>query len=146
MPRVFVSRLIPAPVAEVWQVIRDFDTLPNWAPFVRDCVIEGAGPPDRPGSVRALELADGTRLREELVALSDYDFSLSYVILDSPLPLEGYLATLSLVPVTERDQTLACWEAEFDCHPDDAPGLSERIRDQVFAAGLAGLARVFGPG
>jgi len=63
-------------------------------------------------------LKDGGLLRERLLALSDYDLSCSYEILESPMAVENYVATLSLTPITDGNLTLAEWQAEFDCAPD----------------------------
>ena len=38
---------------------------------------------------------------------------MTYCILDAPLPVEGYVATLKLYPITVGDQTLGTWSAEF---------------------------------
>ena len=40
MTKVYVSSVIPAPPAEVWAVVRDFNALPNWTPFVAESRIE----------------------------------------------------------------------------------------------------------
>lgn len=144
MARVFVSTVLPAAVASVWPWLRNFDGLPGWAPFVRASHIEGGRPPDQPGCVRRIELTDGAVIRERLLALSDYDFSLSYAILDSPMPVQDYVATVALAPVTDRDHSFCSWEADFACHPDDEARLIRHIGREVFAAGLAGLARRLG--
>ncbi|MCC6001658.1 MAG: SRPBCC family protein [Pararhodobacter sp.] len=143
MPRVFESAIIPAPVAQIWHLVRDFDSLPHWAPFVRHSRIEDGARSDQVGCVRVLELADGGAIRERLLALSDYDFSLSYAILDSPMPLDDYVATLALAPVTDRAQTFCSWQATFDCPPDTETRLTDQIGRAVFAAGLRGLADRF---
>lgn len=143
MPRVFESAIIPAPVAQVWHQVRDFDGLPHWAPFVRASRIEDGIKPDQVGCVRVLDLADGGVVRERLLALSDYEFSLSYAILDSPMPIDDYVATLSVAPVTDRAQTFCSWQATFACHPDAETQLTDQIGRAVFAAGLKGLADRF---
>ena len=56
-------------------MIRDFNGLPNWTPFVAESRIEGNAPADQIGCIRAFRLKDGGRIRERLLALSDYEFS-----------------------------------------------------------------------
>src|SRR3546814_14777574 len=73
---------------------------------------------DQVGCVRAFRLKDGGFIREKLLALSDYDFSCTYSILESPMGVENYVATLKLTPVTDGDRTFAEWSASFDCAPD----------------------------
>ena len=36
MTKVYVSSVIPAPAAEVWKLLRNFNALPSWAPFVAE--------------------------------------------------------------------------------------------------------------
>lgn len=143
MPRVYVSTVIAAPVAEVWRVIRDFNALPDWTPFVRDSRIEGGLRGDQVGCIRNFTLRDGGVIRERLLALSDYDMSCSYAILDSPMAVTDYIATLGLTPVTEGNQTFAFWQADFDCPPDREAALVAQIGQGVFQAGLSALKQRF---
>ena len=141
MPRVYVSALIEAPVGTVWATVRQFNGLPEWHPLVAESRIEQRRAQDQVGCIRSFRLTDGGRIREQLLALSDYDFSCMYAILESPMPVTSYVATLRLSPVTDRDQTFAEWSAEFDCAPEREAELVRRIGDGVFAAGLAALQR-----
>ena len=54
-------------------------------------------------------LRDGGAIREQLLTLSDYDFQVSYSILESPLGVDNYVATLKLTPVTDGGRTFAEW-------------------------------------
>ena len=98
-------------------MIRDFNGLPNWTPFVAESRIEANAPADQIGCIRAFRLKDGGRIRERLLALSDYEFSQSYAILESPMGVENYVATLRLLPVTDGGRTFAEWSADFTCPP-----------------------------
>ena len=139
MAKVFVSTVIDAPVAKVWTVIRDFNALPAWAPFVAESRIEQNAKADEVGCIRNFRLKDGGRIRERLLALSDYDFSVVYAILESPMAVENYVATLRLFPVTDGDRSYAEWSAEFDCRPEREADLLAEIGRGVFLAGLKAL-------
>jgi uncharacterized protein YndB with AHSA1/START domain len=141
MPRVYVSSVIDAPAAKVWDRIRDFNALPRWVPAVRDSRIENGEPSDRVGCVRDFHLQNGDHLREQLLGLSDYDYFCTYSILESPMPLTDYVATIRLTPVTDGDRTFAEWTAEFDCAADDAEELVGGIGQNVFLAGFNALKR-----
>lgn len=141
MPRVYVSTVIDAPTARVWERIRDFNALPRWVPAVRDSRIENGEPSDRIGCVRDFHLQNGDHLREKLLGLSDYDFFCTYSILESPMPLTDYVATIRLTPVTDGDRTFAEWTAEFDCAEAEAEGLVTGIGQNVFQAGFNALKR-----
>jgi uncharacterized protein YndB with AHSA1/START domain len=142
MPRVYVSSVIDAPVERVWPLVRDFNALPRWVPGVADSRIEQNLPADRVGCVRNFILKEGGRIREQLLALSDYEFSVTYAILESPMGVADYVATLRLFPVTDSGRTFAEWVAEFECPPDRAAALSRQIGQRVFQAGFDELKRV----
>ncbi len=144
MPRVYVSSVIDAPVARVWEKVRDFNALPRWLPAVRDSRIENGEPSDRVGCVRDFRLQNGDRLREQLLALSDYEYFCTYSILESPMPLANYVATLRFTPITDGDRSFAEWSAEFDCAPEVADELVGNIGQNVFLAGFQALKRQMG--
>ena len=118
MIKVYTSSVIDAPADAVWAQVRDFNGLPQWTPFVAESRIEEGQPADRIGCVRNFRLRDGGVIRERLLTLSDYDYQCSYSILESPMGVENYVATLKLTPVTDGNRTFAEWWAEFDCAPE----------------------------
>ncbi|WP_457938339.1 SRPBCC family protein [Mesorhizobium sp. 10J20-29] len=144
MTKVYVSTVIPAPAASVWQVVRDFNGLPGWTPFVAESRIEQGAKSDQVGCIRNFRLKDGGVIRERLLALSDYDLSCSYAILESPMAVENYIATLSLTPVTDGNATFAEWQADFDCPPDRESALVQQIGSGVFQTAFNALKQRFG--
>jgi hypothetical protein len=139
MAKVYSSAVIPAAASAVWSIVRDFNALPKWTPFVAESRIEQNKPPDQIGCIRNFRLKDGGRIREQLLALSDYEMSFEYSILESPMGVENYLATFRLIPVTDSDYTFAEWTAEFDASTDREDDLVESIGRNVFAAALGAL-------
>jgi hypothetical protein len=135
--------VIDAPVAEVWKVVRNFNALPQWTPFVAESRIEHNAPPDQIGCIRNFRLKDGGLIRERLLALSDYDLSCSYSILESPMGVENYVATLSLTPVTDGGATFVEWQADFDCAPERENALKQQIGVSVFQAAFDALKQRF---
>jgi len=144
MARVYVSSVLGAAAAKVWQRVRDFNGLPNWHPAIADSRIEGGEPADRVGCVRAFSLRNGDRLREKLLGLSDFDMTCTYSILDSPMALQNYVATLRLTPVTDGERCFIEWSAEFDCAPEREAELVAQIGGGVFQGGFDALKRSFG--
>lgn len=144
MARVYVSTVINAPAAKVWARVRDFNGLPNWVPKVAESRIENGEPADKVGCIRAFSLRNGDRLREQLLGLSDFDMFCTYSILESPMPLTNYVATLRLTPVTDLDRTFMEWSAEFDCAPEAEADLVTGIGTGVFQVGFDTLKRAFG--
>jgi len=139
MPTVFISAVIDAPASRVWHTIRDFNALPNWHPAIADSRIEAGAAADQVGCVRAFSLKDGGFIREKLLALSDYDFCCIYSILESPMGVDNYIATLKLTPITDGDRTFAEWSAEFECEPSREAALVEQIGQGVFQVGFEAL-------
>lgn len=143
MMRVYVSSVIEAGADSVWARIRDFNGLPQWHPLIADSRIENQQPADRVGCVRSFHTRDGGRIREKLLALSDYDFTCTYEILESPMGVANYVATLKLTPVTDGDACFAEWSAEFDCEEGRERELSDLIGQGVFQSGFDALKRHF---
>lgn len=144
MAEVYTSSIINAPAERVWARIRDFNALPAWHPLIAESRIEGGAPSDQVGCVRDFRLKDGGRIREKLLALSDYEFSCSYSILESPMGVENYVATLKLTPVTDGDRTFAEWSAEFECAAGAEAQLIADIGGDVFQGGFNALKSHFG--
>ena len=86
-----------------------------------------------------VRLKDGGVIREQLLTLSDYDFQCTYSILESPMGVENYVATLKLTPVTDGNRTFAEWSAEFDCAPEREQALAQQIAQGVFQAAFNSL-------
>jgi len=61
--RVFKSSIIPAPVDEVWALVRDFNGMPDWLLLITDSRIEGNKASDNIGSIRNYHLAVGANFR-----------------------------------------------------------------------------------
>jgi hypothetical protein len=144
MAQVYVSSVIQAPASSVWAMVRNFNALPNWTPFVVESRIEQNMPPDQVGCIRNFRLKDGGKIRERLLALSDYDMSCTYSILESPMGVENYIATLALTPITDRNATFASWKAEFDCAEERENDLIKSIGQGVFQAAFTSLKTRFG--
>ncbi|WP_343714731.1 SRPBCC family protein [Inquilinus sp.] len=144
MIRVTTSSVINAPVDTVWQAIRDFNDLPGWHPRIAESRVEDGGPSDRVGCVRAMVLAGGGAIRERLLALSDDEHWVRYAILESPMPVKNYVATLRLLPISDGDRSFAEWSAEFDVPADQEDTMRQTIGQGVFQTGFDSLKQRFG--
>ena len=144
MARVYVSSVVAAPASKVWERVRDFNGLPRWHPMIADSQIENGEPADKVGCIRNFRLQNGDQIREQLLALSDYDTFCTYSILESPMPIENYVATLRLTPISDGDRCFVEWSAEFDCSPDVEADVTNGIATNVFQGGFDALKRHFG--
>jgi hypothetical protein len=146
MVRVYTSSVIDAPADRVWAVVRDFDGLPGWHPLIASSRIEGGGASDRIGCIRNFHTKDGGQIREQLLTLSDFDYECAYSILESPMGVANYVATLKLTPITDGNRTFAEWSAEFDCDEARERDLTQTIGQGVFQGGFDALKRRFNGG
>lgn len=139
MARSYASSVIEAPVERVWEVVREFDGLPDWHPALASSEIEGARPGAEVGCIRRLTMPDGTVVRERLAALDDIARSYSYEMLEGPFPIRRYVATIRVMPMTDSGNTFVEWYADFDADAAAESDLDATFSKDVFAAGLKGL-------
>ncbi|CAM3762666.1 SRPBCC family protein [Bordetella sputigena] len=139
MTAIFVSSVIDAPAGDVWAAVRDFNGMPQWHPLIVDSSIENGLTADRIGCVRSFHTRDGGLIREQLLALSDYDYTFTYAILESPMGVSDYVATLKLTPVTDGDRCFGEWSAEFTAPPEREAELKRFVSQEVFLAGFHAL-------
>src|SRR6476661_7855900 len=126
MARVYVSSVINGRSDRVWARVRDFNGLPSWHPGIAESRIENGEPSDKVGCVR------------------DFRLFCTYSILESPMGVENYVATLRLTPITDGDRTFVEWTAEFDCALEREAELVSNIGSGVFQGGFDALKRQFG--
>ncbi|WP_238372192.1 zinc-binding dehydrogenase [Heliomarina baculiformis] len=139
MDTVRESTVIDAPVGAVWALLRDFNSHDRWHPAIASSRIEDGLASQTVGGVRYFSLTDGSILREQLISCSDRDMSLRYCLLDSPLPLMGYVAEMCLRPVTDGDRTLLEWSSTFDPPAPERNRLIALVRDEIYRAGFSAL-------
>jgi NADPH2:quinone reductase len=135
------STVIDAPIDRVWAVLRDFNSHDRWHDVVAESRIEGDERGDQVGCVRSFTLSDGNRIREQLIALSDSEKKSTYCIVEATVPLQRYVATVTLKPVTDGDRTFWHWESTFATPPGRERELREMVARDVYEAGFANLRR-----
>jgi len=141
LQKVVRSAIIDAPLARVWEVLRDFNSHDQWHDVVDRSRIEHGEPSSRVGCVRSFTLKDGNRIREQLLGLSDSEHRSTYCILDATVPLKRYVATVTLKPVTDGDRTFWHWESSFEAPPGREAELRAMVAKDVYEAGFANLRR-----
>ncbi len=139
MIRVVRSTVIEAPIERVWAVLRDFNSHTAWHPAVAESEIENAEPADQVGCVRSFRLEDGHHIREQLLALSDREHVSTYCILEASLPMQRYVATLQLKPVTDGDGTFWHWQSTFDVPRGREREFADLVGTGVYERGFEGL-------
>lgn len=140
-PRVSVSQVVPAAADDVWDAVREFDSIDAWHPVIENCSIEDGRGATEVGGVRNFEAGDRT-VRERLVAFSDEDRFYQYTMAGSGGNKEGYLSEFSLEPITESEETLVTWFAHFDLTEGDMDEETEHLQ-KVFGGGIEGISERF---
>lgn len=122
----YYSVIVDRPAADVWDLVRDFNSYPIWVDGVEESHIEDDLPGTAVGAVRDFAMA-GARTRQRLVAHSDAERFFTYASC-APVEIEDsgtvrrmsrYQGTLRLRPVLDGERCLAEWSSEYECsHPD----------------------------
>lgn len=141
MVTVVRSTVINAPIGEVWAFLRDFNAHDQWHPAVSVSHIEDGKTPDQIGCVRRFRLVDGAELREQLLALDDRNRTYTYCILESPIPLVGYVSTVTLKPVSDGNRTFWHWRSTFSPPPERAAELARMVGEDIYVGGFAAARR-----
>src|SRR6202158_1509653 len=130
------STVLEAPIEEVWATLRDFNGDETCDRSVGASRLEDGASGDMIGAVRDFRLHDGSRIREQLLALSDVETSFTYCIIEAPVMLRNYHATVRLRPVTSDGQCFWEWWARFDPSAADMQRLSRFVAHDIFEAGF----------
>jgi hypothetical protein len=98
---------LPTTAMEIWELIGDFNGVPAWHPIIVDSSLESDG------KVRRVVIADeGGESLEQLLTYNRSKMSYSYKVLEGPMPVSDYRATVS-VRDTLDDNAVVTWEAGF---------------------------------
>src|SRR5918993_4107968 len=144
LQKVVRSTIIDAPIGRVWAVLRDFNSHDQWHDVVDQSRIENGESSAQVGCVRSFTLKDGNRIREQLLALSDTEYKSTYTIVEATVPLQRYVATVTLKPVTDGDRTFWHWESTFSTPPGRERELRDMVASGVYEAGFENLRRHLG--
>ncbi|HJV87646.1 MAG TPA: SRPBCC family protein [Noviherbaspirillum sp.] len=121
-----------------WQAVKDFDNM-AWHPAVATTQLT-AGRNNERQAVRLLTLKDGATMREQLREYDDARRAQHYAMLDSPLPVTDYEASLA-VTQGEGGGAVVTWQARFR-RKEGAAMDDTAVRSTIsgiFAAGLGNL-------
>lgn len=140
MGKVSLKAAFKAPARAVWRIVRDFGTIGDYLAGIRETSTQGSGV----GALRTLTLENGARVVERLEKLDDAGKTLSYSVLETRLPMKGYLATMT-VREQENGVSELSWESTFEAAPEEAPRI-EKIVARLYQLGFKGLKRMLEKG
>jgi NADPH:quinone reductase-like Zn-dependent oxidoreductase/uncharacterized protein YndB with AHSA1/START domain len=139
LQKVVRSTIIDAPIERVWAVLRDFNSHDQWHAVVDQSRIEAGARSDQVGCVRNFNLKDGNHIREQLLTLDDRQYKSTYCIVEATVPLQRYVATVTLKPVTDGNRTFWHWESTFATPPGMERELTQMVASGVYEAGFDNL-------
>jgi hypothetical protein len=126
------SVTLNASPGDVWALIGGFQGLPGWHPAVETSTREDIGGVEH----RRLGLAGGGEILEK--NLGSDTMSVGYEIIESPLPLADYKATISVADAGGK--AVVVWASTYEGTADSASDIVAGI----YQAGLDALAAKFG--
>ncbi len=126
------SVTLNAAPGDVWALIGGFQSLPDWHPAVESSAREDIGGVEH----RRLGLAGGGEILEK--NLGGDTMSVGYEIIESPLPLADYKATISVADAGGK--AVVVWASTFEGTADGAAD----IVIGIYQSGLDALAAKFG--
>lgn len=132
MSEISVRKELPHATDVVWTALRSFGGVEAWIPMIAASEVDGEGA----GATRVCTTGDGGRLVERLDELDDDAKRLTYRIVDSPLPVQNYRSSMSVLP--SGAGALVVWNATFDVAGAEPAEVEAMMRD-VYASGLDGL-------
>lgn len=131
MSKISVTKHFSAPADLLWTRVGEPAALSDWHPAIESSDVAADG------RTRTCVLADGATLTEEIVNHDDEARSYTYRIVGGPLPVEGYVATISVSESATGSSVT--WEGEFAVAPGAPVGEVEAMVRGVYEAGLASL-------
>jgi mxaD protein len=117
-----------------WSLIGDYCAIEKWHPAVAKCQI-ASGANNQAGAVRVLTLRDGATIREELVQHDPRVRTYTYKILDSPLPVVSYAATITVLPGSTGGSVVE-WKSTFKAAPGTDDATARTTIEGIYDAGL----------
>ncbi|MCP4329344.1 MAG: SRPBCC family protein [Alphaproteobacteria bacterium] len=136
MAEVSLKTHLNASADQVWDVIGHFNGLPAWHPMIVESTLDDGG------KMRTLTLPDGSKVVEELHDSDDGGHTMTYAIVDSPLPVENYVSTIRVIPAQDGVGCTVEWSSAFD--PSGEEGAAINAIHGVYQAGLENLTKMFG--
>lgn len=107
MASTITSIEIDATPDRVWNLIKGFNSLPDWLPYIPASTLSEGG------SVRHLANPAGEAIVERLEKYDHAARSYSYSILQAPFPATDYLSTLQVDGIDGGSGSRVTWSGQF---------------------------------
>jgi hypothetical protein len=137
MSKISMSTKVGVPADKVWELIGGFNDLADWHPAIAKSELEE----EDGATIRTLHLVGGGVVRERLEMADDEGRAYTYSIIESPLPVADYSATIQVSG--EGDDCTIEWSSNFN--PQGAPeNDAVKAIQGIYQAGFDNLQKIFG--
>jgi len=134
-----MSTQLPVAARTVWDSIGGFNSLARWHPAVAKSEEAKKGA----STVRTLTLHGGGKIVEQLDSKDETSRTYSYSILEGPLPVAKYHATIHVAENKDGKSCTVEWSSQFE--PSGAPeGDAVKVIRGIYEAGFENLRKMFG--
>ncbi len=137
MTKVNMKTEVPVAADKLWELIGQFNGLPNWHPAVAKSELE------EDGKVRRLTLVGGGAIVERLERVDDNEHLYRYSIVESPLPVADYVAEIRVHQNEEGTGSTIEWSSEFQPKDASVQQATEVIQG-IYQTGFDNLKKLFG--
>ena len=134
MLEVSVRTDFKAPAATVWAAVGDFCGIGKWLPGIQRVEAENQG------KRRRVVLPDGKAVVEDEMFRDEVAMSLSYCVVEGPMPFTEYVATISVL--SHASGCSVHWVGKFT--PLGPEEKVARLVNGIYGSALAGLQRYLG--
>ena len=138
MTKVNMKTQVPVSADKLWELIGQFNGLPNWHPAIEKSELE------EDGKVRRLTLVGGGSIVERLERVDDNEHLYRYSILESPLPVADYVAEIRVHQNEEGTGSTIEWSSEFKPKDVSVQKATEVIQG-IYQTGFDNLKKLFEP-
>ncbi len=102
---------IKADPTKVWNFLKPFNSFAKWHPMLSGSDVV-SGRDGQVGALRVMTVKDGPNFTEELLAYNEESMAFTYSIIESPFPIDRYVATVSVKP-DGQGGSLVMWVGQF---------------------------------
>ena len=120
-----------------WSLIGDYCAIQRWHPAVAKCELV-SGTNNHAGAIRLITLGTGATVREELLKHDAKARTYSYKILEAPLPVADYTATITILPGPSGGSVVE-WKSTFKAAAGTDDATARTFIEGIYDAGLTSL-------
>ena len=144
MATLYASTIVEANPEKVWELVRNFNALPEWFPFILASELQEGDMPDRVGAVRTLQARGGGVVRERLLELSDSEMRLRFLTFEGADLTLNYNGHMQVRPLTRGGGSFFEFYGVFDAANGDIEKASDWLQDNIFNPVFARFEALFG--